>query len=131
MLFGDVGRIVVATPVSGAVSGKMFRAGEDVVRCTELWSLKSQHLRSGNRCTKKGIFTRPFRHSSPAGVASDVEHGGKGPCDSDGTGFARCYGLRRFNQLWIPGRCHRDRRRENRVIPMNHIKSKENGDMKP
>src|SRR5262252_8375894 len=92
LLFGDVGGIVVATAVCRAVSGKVFCASEYMVRRADLWSLESQDLCSCDCGAQIGIFSCTFDHPSPAGIASNIKHGGKGPQDSDGAGFARSYG---------------------------------------
>src|ERR1700684_4574657 len=42
--FGDVGGVVVAAPVGGAVSGEVFGGGEDVVGATPLAALEAEDL---------------------------------------------------------------------------------------
>src|SRR5262249_37598768 len=87
LLFGGVGRVVVASAVGGTVSGEVLGAGQDFVWRAELGSLKSEDLSAGDGGSEVGIFPGAFDHASPASVADDVEHGCEGPRDASGAGF--------------------------------------------
>src|SRR5215470_5198517 len=97
LFFGNVRGIVVAAAISSAVSCEVFCAGKYMVRCADLRSLESQHLSAGNRSPQIWIFTRSFNHASPPCIASNIQHWGEGPGNSNSAGFARGYGLRRLN----------------------------------
>src|SRR5215472_17342298 len=125
LFFGNVGGVVVAATVGGAVSGKVFGAGHDVVGQVRLCSLETENLRAGHRRAKVWIFAGAFDHASPARVAGDVDHGAKGPGNADCAGFAGGDGLCGFDHLWIPGRRHRNRRRKDRVIAVDDIEAEE------
>src|SRR5580658_973873 len=127
-LLGHIDRVVVSTAIGGAVAGKMLYANHDTVG-TELCALKSANLCAGHRGTEVGILAGPLNDPAPASIACDVDHGSKGPLNSGGTGVLRGYMLGLLFNRGIPGRCHRERNREDGAISMNHIESEDDGDV--
>src|SRR6202034_3284943 len=121
--FRDVGGVVVASALGGAVSGEMFGAGEYAVERSGLRSLKAEDLGACHRSSKIRIFAGALDHVSPASVARNVDHGTKSPGDSGGAGFTGGDGLSGFDHLGIPRGSHRDRCRKDCVIAVDDVEA--------
>jgi len=92
-------------------------------------ALKSQHLGPRHRGSEERILTRAFHHPSPARISGDIYHGSERPLDSRGASLLSRDRLGAFDHFRIPGRGHGDRRRENRVVAMNHVQPEQHRDV--
>ncbi len=128
-LFGDVGGVVVAAAVGGAVSGEVFGGGEDVVGATPLAALEAEDLRASDGRAEIGVFAGAFDHAAPAGVAGDVDHWTESPSDADGAGFFGGDGLGLLDHCGIPRGSGADRRWEDCAIAVDDVEAEEDRDM--
>src|SRR5258708_39972546 len=98
-----MGGVVVASSIRCTIARKVLDTGENVVRAPYGIPLKAAHLCLGHARPEKRIFAGAFHNASPARVASDIDHRGKGPVDADGTGLSRGHGLNLLCKGGIPG----------------------------
>ena len=102
LLVGDVGLFVVAATGGSAVAGKVLDAGHDVIGRAEVRALKSSDLGLRHAGAEEGIFAGAFHDAAPARITRDVDHGGEGPLDAGGAGFAGGHGLRLLGEQRDP-----------------------------
>ena len=93
-------------------------------------TLKSQHLSASHGRAEIRIFARAFHHAAPARIARNVDHRAERPRNASSPRLACSHSLRRLHHFWIPRRCHRNGYRKNRVIPVDHVETEQDGNVK-
>ena len=98
-------------------------------RCggSEIGTLKSAHHCRTESGGQIRVFAKAFGNTSPARIACNVEHRGKGPADTLGSGFECRYLCSFFNNRGVESGSLTQWYGEDGVIAVNHITGKHDG----
>ena len=129
---GKVCGVVVAAAFYKAVAGKVLGAGRHCAGAFEalgkVCALETAHPRFGNAGTQPRILAAAFHDPAPAGVAGNVDHGGKGPVEAVGGGFYSGVACGSAHEVQIPGGGFAEGNGELRAVTVDDVGSKQEGD---
>ena len=109
----------------------MLGAGGDSRWSAERLPLKPLDLGPGHRRPQEWVFAGPFDHPAPPGIASHIDHRGEGPADSRRPCLARADGRGFTLDGRVPATRHRQRDRQDRPIPVDHVEAENDRNLEP
>jgi hypothetical protein len=109
----------------------MLRPGDDVFGSAEFRPLESADLGHSHRRTQVRVLSRALDHPSPSWIAGNIDHRRERPVNADGAGLTRRHRLRPLYDRRVPRRRHRDRDREDRAQPVDHVEAEQRRDPVP
>ncbi len=118
---GHIDGIVFATRVGRPIGREMFHARGDRVGPAQIVALVALHVGPRHRGTEPGVLARSLRNASPARIPRNIDHRGEDPADAVIGCFARGDMGDLPHQRRIEARRQRQRHRENRPLPVNHV----------
>ena len=128
---GEVDLVVVAATERGAVAGEVLGTGDDALGRAHRVPLEATHLGGCDGGAEERILARAFDDPAPPRITGDVDHRREGPGDADRPCLTRRDRLTLRDRLGIPRRRHRDRHRQDRAQPMDHVVAEQDRDAEP
>src|SRR6476620_8348883 len=107
----------------------MLDAGHDGIVLCKICTLVTSYHCPCNLRTKVRVFTTSFRNTSPTRITGNIYHRRERPANSICTGFSGSYPRRFFYSIHVPGTSQSQRDREGRLVAMDDIHSKNEGDL--
>src|SRR3984885_3999707 len=124
-----IGRVIVTAAVGCTVTSKMLY-GHQYAVLSKLRTLESPDLCLSHCGTENWILSGTFHDATPPSVTRNIDHRRKSPINPGSACILCRQMLCLLLDRWIPGRCHRQRYWKDSSISMNHIKTKEDWNMK-
>ena len=127
----EVGRVVVAAPLGGAVRDPVLGAGQEPRRVGVVRPLEPPDARPGHRRGEVRVFPRGFGDPAPPRVSRHGQHRREGPPDPRGARLGRPDGRGPLHRRRVPTAGQPQRDREDRPIAVDHVEAVEERDLQP
>ncbi len=125
---GDIGGVVVASALAGAVADEVLGAGGDALRIGQVIALEASHGGGGETGVEQRVLAIALGHPPPARVAGHVHHGCEGQANPIGGAFPGRDASPLAGQFRVPGGSLAEGDGKNRAVPVDDIAAEQQGD---